>query len=474
MKSMKITENTLECRKQNNGTITNCENSVEHERHRNGQSDSRMIEKDNINTIKPTEGMLERILSRENMNNAFYKVKRNKGAGGIDKMEIDGLLEHLKVHREEILSSLLNNSYKPSPVKRVKIPKENGKIRKLGIPTLVDRVIQQAILQELSPIYEKQFVETSYGFRPNRGCHDALKKCQEYANEGYWYVIDMDLEKFFDTVNQSMLMEILSRTIKDNRVLSLIQKFLNAGVMDNGMFLNSDEGLVQGGPISPLLANVILNELDQKLKEWGYRFVRYADDLMIFTTSKRAAQRQYERVGRFIEGKLKLKINKEKSEVSKLNRVKYLGYAFYRTKRKCRFRVHLDSINKLKDKIRMVTGRSNGMSIEGRRIKLNQIIRGWVQYFKMADMKTIMTSIDEWLRRRIRMATWKRWKKVKTKFINLQKLGVTRQKAWEWANTRKSYWHTANSWILSTTLTNARFDKQGYLSFLKYFLEVRV
>ena len=471
---MKITENTIECRKQNNGTITNCGNNVEHERRRNGQSDSRMIEKDDINTNKPTEGMLERILSRDNMNNAYHKVKRNKGAGGIDKMEIDELLERLKTHREEILSSLMNNSYKPSPVKRVEIPKENGKTRKLGIPTLVDRVIQQAILQELSPIYEKQFVETSYGFRPNRGCHDALLKCQEYANKGYWYVIDMDLEKFFDTVNQSMLMEILSRTIKDNRVLSLIQKFLNSGIMDKAIFIKSEEGLAQGGPISPLLANVMLNELDQKLDEWGYNFVRYADDLMIFTTSKRAAQRQYERVSKFIEGKLKLKINKEKTEVSKLNQVKYLGYTFYRTKGKCRFRVHPNSINKLKDKIRMVTGRSNSMSIEGRRIKLNQIIRGWVQYFKLADMKTIMTSIDEWLRRRIRMVTWKRWKKVKTKFINLQKLGVARQKAWEWANTRKSYWHTANSWILDTTLTKARFGKQGYLSFLKYYLEVRV
>ena len=471
---MKITENTLECRKLNKDTIINCGNNVEHERHRNGQSDSKMIEKDDINTNEPTEGMLEKILSRENMNNAYQKVKRNKGAGGIDKMEIDELLEHLKSRREEILSSLLNNSYKPSPVKRVEIPKENGKTRKLGIPTLVDRVIQQAIHQELSPIYEKQFAESSYGFRPNRGCHDALKKCQEYANEGYWYVIDMDLEKFFDTVNQSMLMEILSRTIKDNRVLSLIQKFLNAGIMDNGMFFNSDEGLVQGGPISPLLANVILNELDQKLEEWGYRFVRYADDLIVFSKSKRAAQRQYERVSILIEVKLKLKINKEKTKVSQLNQVKYLGYTFYKTKGECRFRVHPKSINKLKDKIRMVTARSNGMSIEGRKSKLNQITRGWVQYFKLADMKTIMQSIDEWLRRRIRMVTWKRWKKVKTKFANLQKLGVAKQKAWEWANTRKSYWRTASSWILTTTLTNARFGKQGYLSFLKYYLEVRV
>ena len=471
---MKITENTLICRKQNKDTIISCGNSVEHERRRNGQSDSRMIENDNINTNKPTERMLERILSSDNMNEAYQKVKRNKGAGGVDKMEMDELLEHLKTHREEILTSLLKGSYKPYPVKRVEIPKENGKTRKLGIPTLRDRVVQQAILQVLSPIYEKQFVETSYGFRPNRGCHDALKKCQEYANQGYWYVIDIDLEKFFDTVNQSMLMEILSRLIKDNRVLSLIQKFLNAGIMDRGMFIRSDVGVAQGGPISPLLANIMLNELDQRLEEWGYRFVRYADDLMIFTKSKRAGQRQFQRVSKFIEGKLKLKINKEKTSITRLNQIKYLGYGFYRIKGKCRFRVHPKSITKLKEKLREATGRSNGMSIEGRKTKLNQIIRGWVQYFKLADMKTVMQSIDEWLRRRIRMITWKRWKKVRTRFENLQKLGVAKEKAWEWANTRKSYWHTANSWILATTLTNARFEKQGYLSFLKYYLEVRV
>jgi group II intron reverse transcriptase/maturase len=471
---MKITENTSICRKQNKDTIINRGNSVENERHGNGQSDLRMIEKDNTNTNEPTERMLEKILSRDNMNQAYLKVKRNKGAGGVDNMEIEELLEHLKTHREEILASLLKGSYKPQPVKHVEIPKEKGKTRKLGIPTLTDRVIQQATLQILSPIYEKQFSESSYGFRPNRGCHEALKRCQEYANQGYWYVIDMDLEKFFDKVNQSMLIEILSRTIKDNRVISLIHKFLNAGIMDRGIFIKSEVGVPQGGPISPLLANIMLNELDQNLDKWGYRYVRYADDIMIFTKSKRAGQRQYQRVNKFIEGKLKLKINKDKTTITTLDKVKYLGYAFYRIKDKWRFKVHPTSIRKLKDKLRVVTSRSNGMSIEGRKEKLNQIIRGWVQYFKLADMKAIMKSIDEWLRRRIRMITWKRWKKVKTKFENLQKLGVAKQKAWEWANTRKSYWHIANSWILTTTLTNARFEKQGYLSFIKYYLEVRV
>lgn len=471
---MKITENTLKCRKQNKGTIINCGNSVEHKRHRNGQSNSRMIEKEDISTNKSTLEILEKILMPNNMNQAYLKVKKNKGAGGIDKMEIDELLEHLKSHREEILTSLREGSYKPQPVKRVEIPKENGKTRKLGIPTLTDRVIQQAIHQIINPIYEKQFSETSYGFRPNRGCHDALRKCQEYGNQGYGYVIDMDLEKFFDTVNQSMLIEMLSRTIKDSRVISLIQKFLNAGIMNKGIFIENKAGVPQGGPISPLLANIVLNELDKKLENWGYRFVRYADDIIIFTKSKRASLRQNKRVKKFIEGKLKLKINVEKTKISKLSQTKYLGYTFYKTKGKYRFRVHPESIKKLKAKIKTVTGRSRGMSIEGRKLKLNQIIRGWVQYFKLADMKSIMKTIDEWTRRRIRMVTWKRWKKVKTKFENLQKLGVAKQKAWEWANTRKSYWHIAGSWILATTLTNDRFEKQGYLSLLKYYLEVRV
>ncbi|MDW7669142.1 MAG: group II intron reverse transcriptase/maturase [Bacillota bacterium] len=471
---MKITENTKECRKQNKETIINCGKSVEHKIHRNGQSDSRIIEKDNINTNKPTEGLLEKILSKDNMNKAYKKVKRNKGAGGFDKMEIDELLEHLKTNRDKILTTLLKGSYKPQPVKRVEIPKENGKTRKLGIPTLQDRVIQQSILQILSPIYEKQFSNTSYGFRPNRGSHNAIKKCQEYANQGYWYVIDMDLEKFFDTVNQSMLVEILSRTIKDTRVISLIQKYLNAGIMERGMFIKSEKGVPQGGPISPLLANIVLNELDQTMDKWGYRFVRYADDVMIFTKSKRAAKRQYKRLSKFIEGKLKLKINKDKTNIARLNKVKYLGYSFYEIKRKCRLRVHPKSISKLKEKLRQTTGRSNGMSIEARKIKLNQIIRGWVQYFKLADMKSIMKSVDQWLRRRIRMVTWKRWKKVRTKYKNLHKLGVAKTKAWEWANTRKSYWHIANSWILAKSLTNARFEKQGYLSLFKYYLKVRV
>ena len=471
---MKITKNTLGCRKQNNGTIVNRGNSVEHERRGNGQSDSRMTETDDINTQSSDEGMLERILSVDNMNIAYLKVKGNNGAGGVDNMEMDELLEHLKSHRDEILMSLLDGSYKPYPVKRVEIPKGNGKTRKLGIPTLTDRVIQQAILQILSPMYEEKFSDQSYGFRPNRGCHDALMKCKEYADQECWYVIDLDLEKFFDTVNQSMLMEILSRTIKDNRVISLIQKFLNAGIMDKGMFVRSEKGVPQGGPLSPILANIMLNELDQRLEEWGYKFVRYADDLMIFTKSRRAAQRQYERVSKFIEGRIKLTINKEKSHITTLSQVKYLGYAFYNIKGECRFRVHPKSIKKLKDKLREVTGRSNGMGIEERKIKLNQIIRGWVQYFKLADMKSIMKTIDEWIRRRIRMITWKRWKKVKAKFMNLQKLGAAKSKAWEWANSRKGYWRIASSWILCTTLTNARFEQQGYLSFLKYYLKVRV
>lgn len=243
-------------------------------------------------------------------------------------------------------------------------------------------------------------------------------------------------------------MEILSRTIKDRRVPSLIQRFLNAGIMDKGMFIKSETGVPQGGPLSPLLSNIILNELDQKLEEWGYKFVRYADDLMIFTKSCRAAERQYRRAGKLIEGKLKLAINKEKTKIANLTQVKYLGYAFYNINGECRLRVRPESIKRLKDKLRTITGRSNGKSVNGRKTKLNQIVRGWVQYFKLADMKSNMKATDEWIRRRIRMITWKRWKKVKTKLGNLQKLRVEKEKAWEWANSRKGYWLCQSKFLL--------------------------
>lgn len=424
----------------------------------------KMTETDSINTNKQTEGLLEQILSTENLNRAYKQVKRNKGAGGIDGMQVDELLPYLKENKNELVQSLREGKYRPTPVRRVEIPKENGKTRKLGIPTVVDRLIQQAICQILSPIFEEQFSNNSYGFRPKRSAHDALKRCQNNITEGYRYVVDMDLEKYFDTVNQSKHIQILSETIKDGRVISLIHKFLRAGVMVGGMFEDSPKGVPQGGPLSPLLGNIMLNECDRELEKRGHRFVRYADDMMIFCKSKKAANRTLAHILPYIEGRLFLRVNREKSQVAYVGKVKYLGYSFYVWKGEGRLRVHPKSIRKFKDKIREITGRSNGIGISERKTRLNQVLRGWMNYFKLADAKNLIQSLDKWIRSRIRMVTWKRWKKIGTRFDNLKHLGIKKEQAWMWANTRKGYWRTAHSPILSSALSNERFKRTGYLS----------
>ena len=434
----------------------------------------KMAETDITSTTEQTEGLLEQILTRDNLNRAYKQVKRNKGAGGIDGMQVDKLLPYLKENQKELVQSLRDGKYRPKPVRRVEIPKENGKTRKLGIPTVMDRLIQQAISQVLTPIFEKQFSDNSFGFRPKRSTHDALRSCQTNITEGYKYVVDMDLEKYFDTVNQSKLIQILSETIKDGRVISLIHKFLRAGIMVGGLFEDSPEGVPQGGPLSPLLGNIMLNECDHELEKRGHRFVRYADDLMIFCKSRKAAKRTLDNILPFIEGKLFLKVNRVKTKVANVNYVKYLGYSFYIYRGEGRLRIHPKSIQKLKDKIREVTGRSNGMGIEERKTRLNQVIRGWVAYFKLADGKQILHGLDEWLRSRIRMVTWKRWKKIRTRFENLKRAGLDEGKAWMWANTRKGYWRTAHSPILTAVLSISRIKRAGYLSFMDCYLQGKV
>ena len=429
----------------------------------------RITETDITNRAKQTEGLLEQILTDENFERAYRQVKKNKGAGGIDGMQVDELLPYLRENQKKLVQTLRDGQYHPRPVRRVEIPKENGKTRKLGIPTVVDRLIQQAICQVLTPIYEQQFSDNSYGFRPKRSAHDALKKCQTNITEGYRYVVDMDLEKYFDTVNQSRLIQILSETIKDGRVISLIHKFLNAGVMVGGMFEDSPEGVPQGGPLSPLLGNVMLNECDWELQKRGHRFVRYADDMMIFCRSKKAAKRTLEKILPFIEGKLFLKVNREKTKVAHVKDVKFLGYGFYIYRGKGRLRIHPKSVRKFKEKIRIVTGRSNGMGIDERKSRLNSIVRGWMNYFKLADAKQLLQGLDEWIRRRIRMVTWKRWKKIRTRFRNLMKAGLDKGKAWEFANSRKGYWRVAGSPILSRAIPNVFLKRAGYLSLMEIY-----
>ena len=432
---------------------------------------SEITEKSSVITDYWTDNLLELILRKENLNKAYKKVKSNKGSGGIDGMQVDELLPYLRENQETLIQKIRDGRYKPNPVRRVEIPKETkGEFRKLGVPTVVDRVIQQAVAQELTPIYEKQFSGNSFGFRPNRGAQDALRQCQRNVNDGYIYVVDMDLEKFFDTVSQSKLIEVLSRTIKDGRVISLIHKYLNAGVIANGMFERTETGMPQGGPLSPMLSNIMLNELDKELEGRGHRFVRYADDCMIFCKSRKSAERTLKNIIPFIEGKLFLKVNREKTEVLHISKVKYLGYSFYRYKGKCRFRVHPKSVRKLRNKIRELTDRNNGMSNAKREDKYQQFVRGWVNYFKLADMKRLLKETDEWARRRIRAVYWKQWKKIRTKYRMLKALGLEHWKAKELACSRKGYWRMAQ--VLNSVITNKIIVKLGYTSMLDYYLIV--
>ena len=431
----------------------------------------KITEKSGVITDYWTDNLLELILRKDNLNQAYKRVKSNKGAGGIDGMQVDELLPFLRENQDTLIQTIRNGKFKPNPVRRVEIPKETkGEFRKLGVPTVVDRVIQQAITQELTPIFEEKFSENSFGFRPNRGAHDALRQCQKNVNDGYIYVVDMDLEKFFDTVCQSKLIEVLSRTIKDGRVISLIHKYLNAGVLVNGMFERTEIGMPQGGPLSPLLSNIMLNELDKELEHRGHRFVRYADDCMIFCKSRKSAQRTLENIIPFIEEKLFLKVNRKKTCVAHISKVKYLGYSFYRYKGKCRFRVHPKSVAKMRNKIRELTDRNNGMSNTKREEMYQQYVRGWVNYFKLADMKKLLADTDEWARRRIRAVYWKQWKKIKTKYRMLKALGLEHWRAKELACSRKGYWRMAK--VLNQIFSNKIIAKLGYTSMLDYYLIV--
>ena len=410
------------------------------------------------------QGLLEKILDPDNLNLAARRVKANKGSHGVDGMTVNELRTFLRQNGNLIKQSIREGTYVPKPVRRVEIPKPDGGIRLLGIPTALDRVIQQAIAQVLSPIYEKQFSKNSYGFRPNRSAHQAVKKCKEHIEAGYTWTVDIDLARYFDTVNHDKLMRLLSETIKDGRVLSLIRKYLQSGVMINGVVMATEEGTPQGGNLSPLLSNIMLNELDKELAKRGLKFCRYADDCNIYVRSRKAADRVMVSITKFIEQKLKLRVNKDKSTVDRPWKLKFLGFSFYYKKDGIGIRVHPTSVKKLKRKLKETTGRSNAMSMRQRMLKLKQAITGWVNYFSIADMGRLAKSLDEWLRRRIRMCFWKQWKKVKTKYDNLIKLGIAKSKAWEFANTRKGYWRISNSPILSRTVTNEHLRKLGFPS----------
>lgn len=431
-----------------------------------------MSEKEANNGKECTINLLEEILDRSNMNRAYMRVKANKGKHGIDGMTVEELLPFLKENGDQIKKNIMEGTYRPKPVRRVEIPKPDGGVRLLGIPTVLDRVIQQAIAQVLTPIFEKEFSEFSYGFRPRRNAHQAIKKCKEYIDDGHKWAVDIDLAKYFDTVNHDKLMRLISQKIKDGRVLSLIRKYLQSGVMINGVVIDTEEGTPQGGNLSPLLSNIMLNELDKELTKRGLKFCRYADDCNIYVKSRRAAKRVMESITRFIEGELKLKVNRDKSAVDRPWRLKFLGFTFYTIKGGVGIRVHPKSVKKFKEKLKEITGRSKAQSLQELILKLKQVITGWVNYFKLADMAKLAKQLDEWLRRRIRMCFWKKWKKVKTRFNNLIKLGIDRPKAWEYANTRKGYWRISNSPILARALTNERLKKQGFPTITERYFKV--
>ena len=419
------------------------------------------------NTMKSNHELIKRITNRENLNRAFQKVKRNKGAAGVDAKDIEATRLYLKEHGQEIIGLIQDGMYKPKAVRRVEIPKPNGGKRMLGIPTVTDRVIQQAMIQVLTPIFEKQFSPFSYGFRPNKSAHQAIEQARQYIDEGYHYVVDMDLEKFFDKVQHDKLMSLIAITIEDKPTLKLIRRFLQAGIMENGVVTVNKEGTPQGGPLSPLLSNIILNELDKELEKRGHRFVRYADDCNIYVKSPKAGERVKAGITEFIEKKLKLKVNEEKSAVGKPSARIFLGVSFYWRNQRIRVYVPKKTKQKLEEKVKKLTNRNWGVAIEYRILKLNQVIQGWGNYFKIGDIKQYAQSIDAHIRRRLRACRWKEWKKIRTKYRNLKRLGISSNDAWRCANSRKGYWRNSNNPVLNRALSNQYWLEQGLKSMIQ-------
>ncbi|WP_054940217.1 group II intron reverse transcriptase/maturase [Paenibacillus ihuae] len=421
--------------------------------------------------------LLEQILDRDNLNRAYKQVKRNHGAPGIDGMTVEDALPWLQEHKGELLRSIREGKYKPSPVRRKEIPKPDGSgVRKLGIPTVVDRVIQQAIAQQLQPLFEPLFSDGSYGYRPGRSAQQAIRKVKTFAERGYGYAVEIDLSKYFDTLNHEWLMHLLRRHIQDKRVTELIKKYLKSGVMENGMHFKTEEGSPQGGPLSPLLANIYLNEFDQEMSRRGVNVIRYADDIVVLAQSKRAATRLLESCRKYLENKLKLQINRQKSKVVSVvarKHFKFLGFALGKNKSGVYIRVHGQSLTKAKKKLKELTSRSQGRNVRQVMEKVKVYIRGWIGYYYVADMKRILQSWSEWLRRRLRMYIWKQWKKPRTKVQNLRKLGIPEGQAYQWGNSRLGYWRIAGSPVLSRSITNEKLAQAGYYDFPAQYEHLR-
>ena len=408
------------------------------------------------------------------MNEAYLRVYKNKGASGVDGVTVEELKQYLRENKDELRQRIRTRKYQPQAALRVEIPKENGKMRKLGIPTVVDRVVQQAIHQVLSPIFEKQFSEFSYGFRPKRSCEMAIIKSLEFLNDGHDWVVDIDLERFFDTVHHDKLMRIIANTIDDGDVISLMRKYLVSGVMVKGKYEETPVGTPQGGNLSPLLSNIMLNELDKELESRGLQFVRYADDALIFVKSEKAATRVMESIVRFIENKLGLIVNVEKSKISRPKDLKFLGFGYYYDFKNEKYQVkpHFTSIQKFQRKLRKLSKRNWSVPLDYRILKLKQVILGWVNYFRISNMKKAMTEVDKKVRSRIRVIIWKQWKVSKKQIKSLVQLGIPEEEAKGLTFCRKGYRYIGLSKVVQRAISNKRLKQRGLPSALEHYLKV--
>jgi RNA-directed DNA polymerase len=421
--------------------------------------------------------MIGRVVSKGNMTDAYNQVLKNKGAAGIDSKSVDDLLPYLNQRWDSIKHSVENGNYQPDPILGVEIPKRNGKTRLLGIPTVVDRLLQQALHQQLSPIFEQDFQRHSYGFRPNRNAHQAITQALENINDGYQDIVDIDLQRFFDEVSHELLMTLIYRKVKCPQTLKLIRKFLRAPISINGKLVKKRKGVPQGSPLSPLLSNIILNELDKELEKRGHRYVRYADDFSIYLRSKLAARRVGNSIYLFLKRKLRLPINRDKSGIRRPSKFYTLGYGFvpvFKKGVKGKYQLVADrtALRRLKDKIKFITKKTIPASFDERIERLNRVMRGWINYFKLANMYGKLTDIDVWVRRRLRRCIWHDWKKPNRKMKNLIRLGINPGIAYAWSRTRMGGWAVACSPILSTTITQSRLKQRGYISFVSYYFEV--
>lgn len=415
--------------------------------------------------------MLEKILNRRNIERALTAVERNKGAGGVDGLQSDELRPFLNSHLRDLLRQIFEGKYEPSPVRKVEIPKPAGGTRMLGIPTVTDRMIQQAIYQQLRPIYESEFSENSFGFRSAKNAHQAVKTAQGYLNAGFTWVIELDLEKFFDKVNHQKLMNLLSAKVKDSKTLALIHSYLRSGIMEGGLTSVRTEGTPQGSPLSPLLSNIMLHELDVELAKRGHKFVRFADDCSIYVKSEKAAQRVVQSITHYIENTLLLKVNRDKTKISQPRESYLLGFSFYKHQQRYHVRIHSKPVQRVKAKCKHLT-RSSDPTPEY--VKLNElanVIRGWVNYFAQANAKHIMLTLDKLLYTRLRINTWRRWKRARTRIEHLIKLGVSPHKAYMWGNSSKGACRVAHSPILKHTLTQGYYSRLGHQGFLGYYVQ---